>query len=198
MALTKVGLKVQRIQGSIRPIVLFKKILLNTRSINKTNVPSSTANTNLQLQIRLSNLRYFGHKIAGSSRKQWLWTQITSDDSFISLLCIREFLCHDVMGHPQSEFQYQQALENPLDGKHLLRIARVGLCTTAQSKGTVVHVQFNTKERKKGNMSSYFREDARNSGNRMQGTFPYYNLDYTLNHKRKCLSKGYLYIYNVF
>ena len=65
MVLTKVGLKVQRIQGSIRPIVLFKKMLLNTRSINKTNVPF-----NLQLQIRLLNLRYLGHKIAGSSRIQ--------------------------------------------------------------------------------------------------------------------------------
>ena len=66
MALTKVGLKVQRIQGSIRPIVLFKKMLLKcTRSINKTNVPF-----NLQLQIRLLNLRYLGHKIAGSSRIQ--------------------------------------------------------------------------------------------------------------------------------
>ena len=66
MVLTKVGLKVQRIQGSIRPIVLFKKMLLKwTRSINKTNVPF-----NLQLQIRLLNLRYLGHKIAGSSRIQ--------------------------------------------------------------------------------------------------------------------------------
>ena len=72
-------------------------------------------------------------------------------------------------------------MKNPLDTKHLLQIARVGLCTTAQSKGKVVHVQFNTKERKKENMSSHFREDARNSGNRMQGTFPYYNLDYPLN-----------------
>ena len=63
IVLTKVGLKVQRIQGSIRPIVLFKKMLLNTRSINKMNVP-------FKLQIVLSNLRYLGHKIACSSRIQ--------------------------------------------------------------------------------------------------------------------------------
>ena len=44
---------------------IIKKKFLNSRSINKTNVPF-----NFQLQIRLSNLRYLGHKIAGSSRIQ--------------------------------------------------------------------------------------------------------------------------------
>ena len=195
MALTKVGLKVQRIQGSIRPIVLFKKMLLKcTRSINKTNVPF-----NLQLQIRLLNLRYLGHKIAGSSRIQLAMDTDCKWWFFYKPLVHPGIFLSWRMGHPPIWILISTSFGKPTGYKTLLRIARVGLCTTAQSKGKVVHIQFNTNERKKENMSSHFRGDARNSGNRMQGTFPYYNLDYiTLNHKRKCLSKGYLNMYNVF